>query len=506
VETPRARTSFDVGFFIACLAVLFETAMCSFFLRHRLPDILMVYLLGIVLLSVRVGYSASLPATPLSVAAVDFFFVEPTLSFDVADKRVFFTFALMAVVATVIGSQTERIRRREARTATLYKMSRELTVAASASDVATVARRHLDEIFAAESWVLIADASGGLVSLGAGGPAGLPSEGLLAKATKLLQGSAPDADEPTGSSARTVPLRASNGVQGVLAIQPLAQGTLQRPASGDLFDLFVSQIAMALERARLADETQRVQLEVKTEKLRNALLSSVSHDLRTPLAVIKGTVTALIDGMGRLAPERVRGSLETINAEATRLNRTVRNLLDVTSLEAGALRVRKEWQPLEEVIGVALNRLEEQLEDHPVQVRIEPEAALAPFDATLLEHVLVNLVENATKHAPGATPIEIHARRAASDVEITVSDRGRGVPEDETEAIFEKFRRANSSVPGMGLGLTICRGIVLAHGGRIRCRNRDGGGAAFEFSLPLEGEPPALDGLPEANGDPPELG
>ncbi len=329
----------------------------------------------------------------------------------------------------------------------------------------------------------------------------------LCQGKKAEEVMATDADAQAGAHAgdrpgdgRVIPLRASTGVQGVLAMQPLQRGGFPGAASRDLFDLFVSQIAIALERARLGDQTQRAQLEVKTERLRNALLSSVSHDLRTPLAVIKGAVTALIDSSD-MSPARQRENLETISAEATRLNRLFRNLLDVTSLQAGTVRVRKEWQPLEEVIGVALNRLDEQLGSRMVEVRIEPDAALAPFDATLIEQVLMNLIENATKYASPSLPIEIAVRRNAREVEVGVSDRGPGVPDDQREAIFEKFHRATRNATGMGLGLTICRGIVSAHGGQISCTNREGGGATFEFTLPLEGEPPAIEALPEAAAD-----
>jgi two-component system sensor histidine kinase KdpD len=347
---------------------------------------------------------------------------------------------LMAVVAFVISAQTERIRRREERTRTLYAMTRELTAAGSVDEVAAVARRHLREVFEVD-------------------------------ATISIQG---DAD--------------------VLR----AVGPNVARANRDLLRLFESQISMALERARLVDATQRAQLEIKTERLRNALLSSVSHDLRTPLGVIKGAVTALIDGGAKVPPERVREHLMTISAEATHLNRLFRNLLDVTALEAGTVRVRKEWQLLEEVIGVAQSRLEDQLEGRRVQVRIDAEAALAPFDETLLEQVFVNLIENATKYTGPSSPIEIEATMGPGAVEVTVSDRGPGIPEGRTEAIFEKFHRATDSASGIGLGLTICRGIVTAHGGEISGSNRDGGGAVFKFTLPLDSARPLLEELPEA--------
>jgi two-component system sensor histidine kinase KdpD len=484
---------------VAFAAVAIETTICWFTLGHRLPDVVMVYLLGIVLLAVRHGYSASLPATVLSVAGVEFFFTRPYLSFHVSDRRLLLTCLLMAFVASVISSQTERIRRRQERTEALYAMSRELTLASSAVELAAVACRNIRDVFSAEAWVLIPDTAGVLQPLGSSGSS--PLAALLAKATELMAShvqARPGDRAGATDDGRVIPLRASTGVQGVLVIQALARDGLRGAASRDLLDLFVSHIATALERARLGDESQRAQLEIKTERLRNALLSSVSHDLRTPLTVIKGTVTALIEGGSDMSPARQRENLETISTEASRLNRLFRNLLDITSLEAGTVRVRKEWQLLEEVIGVALDRLEEQLEERKVEIRIEPEAALAPLDATLIEQVLINLIENATKYTAPSSPIEITTRRSENEVAVSVSDCGPGVPEGELEAIFEKFHRATQSATGMGLGLTICRGIVSAHGGQIACMNRDGGGATFEFTLPLQGEPPPMDGLPEA--------
>jgi K+-sensing histidine kinase KdpD len=260
---------------------------------------------------------------------------------------------------------------------------------------------------------------------------------------------------------------------------------------------------IALERVQLGEHAQRAQLEVQNERLRNALLSSVSHDLRTPLAVIKGAVTALLEVNPDRSPERREEYLTTISDEASRMNRLVRNLLNMTSLEAGALRVRnKEWQPLEEVIGVALNRLDEQLDDRQVRVDIPPDASLAPFDAILVEQVFVNLVENAIKYTPPSSAIFIAARRLAHAVEITVADSGSGVPAGEEESIFEKFHRAAKTGPGMGIGLTICRGIVMAHGGTIRYAPAEGGGASFRFTLPLDEAGPPESVLPEAVGDP----
>jgi two-component system sensor histidine kinase KdpD len=256
--------------------------------------------------------------------------------------------------------------------------------------------------------------------------------------------------------------------------------------------------ALALDRARLAEEAQRVHAEVEGTRLRNALLSSVSHDLRTPLAVMQGAATALLDDRNPPPAERHREYLRTIADEAGHLNRLVGNLLSMTALQAGDLRVKKTWHPLEELVGVVLNRLEETLGSHPMEVHIAEEAALVLADEMLLRQVLVNLVENAARYTPADARIRIGARRVPAGLEIEVADSGPGVPPGEEEAIFEKFHRAATKAGGMGLGLTICRGIVSAHGGRIWCENRTEGGASFRFILPLDQEAPTLVALPDA--------
>jgi two-component system sensor histidine kinase KdpD len=255
--------------------------------------------------------------------------------------------------------------------------------------------------------------------------------------------------------------------------------------------------ALALERARLAEESQRVHAEVENTRLRNALLSSVSHDLRTPLAVMQGTATALLDDGEALPAPRRREYLQTIADEAGHLNRLVGNLLDMTALQAGALQVRKAWHPLEEIVGVALNRLEEALGSHPVEVQIADDAALVSADEVLLRQVLINLVENAARYTPADARIRVSARRTAEGIEIEVADSGPGVAPGEEKVIFEKFHRATTKAGGMGLGLAICQGVVAAHGGRIWCENRDEGGASFRFVLPADKEAPALAPLPD---------
>jgi two-component system, OmpR family, sensor histidine kinase KdpD len=513
--SPRRSPSVAFGL-VTCVAVVAaETVLCWFLLDHRLADIVMLYLLGVVVVAMRFGYVPSLFAATLSVAAFDFFFTAPYFSFAVDDKRYVVTFVIMLFVAFVISHLTARIKRsasdaneRELRTARLYAMSRELSSARSTGEILSVSRRHLREAFASDVAVLVPGDRGELRRTESTEETPL-DESVVARANDLfVQFAQAGSGEPISCSVvatgeRLVPLAASSGPQGVIVVRPPAPAYFASGARREFLAAFATQIAQALERARLGEEAQRAYLEVQGERLRNALLSSVSHDLRTPLAVVKGAVTALLEEAEDLTVARRRDYLETISSEASRLNRLVRNLLNMTSLQAGALRARREWQPLEEVVGVALNRLEGQLAGRSVEVQISGEAAFVSLDATLIEQVLLNLLENTIKYTPPRSAIEIRARRVDDTVEVEVADRGPGVPPGQEAAIFEKFHRAfqAENVAGMGLGLAICRGIVSVHGGRIWCENRAGGGASFRFTLPNDGSAPSMTALPEAASD-----
>jgi two-component system sensor histidine kinase KdpD len=243
----------------------------------------------------------------------------------------------------------------------------------------------------------------------------------------------------------------------------------------------------------LAERTQREQVEIEAERLRTSLLSSLSHDLRTPLGAITGAASSLLEDRANVPEATRRGLLETILEESQRMSRLIGNLLDMIRVESGALQVQKEWQPLEEPVGVALIRLDDRLRDHPVTVTLPPDLPLVPLDTVLIEQVFINLLENAVKYTPAGTPIEISAVVTDGVVRVDVADRGPGLPPGEEARIFEKFHRVPSAAVagGIGLGLTICRGIVTAHGGRIWAENRADGGAVFRFTLPLAGSPPA---------------
>lgn len=236
--------------------------------------------------------------------------------------------------------------------------------------------------------------------------------------------------------------------------------------------------------------------EIEAERLRTSLLSSLSHDLRTPLGSITGAVTTLLDSSAPIAPADRRGLLQGILEESHRMNRLIGNLLDMIRVEGGVLLTQKEPQPIEEPLGVALIRLDDRLAGRTVSASLAPDLPLVPADGVLIEQVFVNLLENALKYTPAGTPIDITATEVSGALEVSVADRGPGIPAGEEARVFEKFFRAEGTPPGggVGLGLTICRGIVRAHGGEIHVEPRQGGGAVFRFTLPLNGAKGGADG------------
>jgi two-component system, OmpR family, sensor histidine kinase KdpD len=279
-----------------------------------------------------------------------------------------------------------------------------------------------------------------------------------------------------------------------VAVRPPVPALLAEPDQRHLLETFADQTALALERARLAEEAQHATVHAETERLRSALLSAVSHDLRTPLATITGATSSLL-ASDRPPDEATRRELLTIaHEEAERLNRLVANLLDITRLEAGAVQVRKEWHSLEEVVGAALTRLERRLADRPVTTQIPADLPLVRLDGVLMEQVLLNLLDNALRHTPPGTPIEIAAALDGGHVSVDIADRGPGVPPGDEARVFDRFYRGRLGVAegGVGLGLTVCKGIVEAHGGRIEATNRREGGVVFRIMLPLGEKPPVI--------------
>lgn len=462
-------------------------------------DFAMLFLLGVVFVSARYSRGPSVVASLLSIVLFDLFFVPPFGTLSVADVRYILTFGVMLVVALVMGTLTGRVRgqaraagERERRTATLYAFSRELAAARLRADLARVTLRHLVDLFGGRISLLLPDDRGMLIPV-ARIPDVEPDEKDRSVAQWVF-----DHGQPAGlgtatlpsAHARYLPLQTPERRLGVIGIRPEPVDRFADPGQRRLLESMVDQAAVALERSELADAAQRAHLEAEAERLRTSLLTSLSHDMRTPLGVIQGAASALLqDGAARLATAAQRELVATILEESSRMDRLVANLLDIVRFESGALAVHREWHVLQDIVGVALIRLDERLRDHPVTTAFAADLPLVPVDDVLLEQVFVNLLENAAKHTPAGTPIELGARPVNGGVEVWVADRGPGVPVGQEEEIFEKFRRGRTGADGIGLGLTIVRGIVRAHGGSVRAEARPGGGAVFVLTLPVSDEP-----------------
>jgi two-component system sensor histidine kinase KdpD len=478
--------------------------------RFELADIVMVYVLGILIVATRFGLWPAVTASILSVGAFDFFFVPPTLSFTISDAKHAGTFAVMLTVGIVIGNLAERIRAqvrlarvREQRTLALFRLAAELTRSGGTAAMVESAIRSVAAQFQSFVSILLPDSESRLKSKEQKDPTGAFSPDELGVAQWSFdhhEVAGLGTETLPGSKALYIPLKGSRGPIGVMVVKPDDAPHWAEPDQRHLLEAFANQTALALERALLSEQGAETQRKMDREHLHNALLSSVSHDLRTPLGSIIGAASTLLENDAGLNLDGRKGLLESIHEEAHQLQRLVTNLLDVTRMESGVVEVKKEWVPVEELVGMALERLSRVLGGREIKVELPAKLPLAPVDPVLMEQVLVNLLENAAKFSPVDRPIEIQAWATERTVTLAIADHGSGLPEGLDEKIFDKLVKAANPFgrPGAGLGLTICKGIVEAHGGWIQGSNRPQGGAQFLVSLPLGvAKPP----LPEEAGD-----
>ncbi|MCC7054985.1 MAG: sensor histidine kinase KdpD [Gemmatimonadaceae bacterium] len=497
-HAPAPRLS---GYLQATVVVGIVTAI-GLLLRARVSttDVAMLYILGIAIIGSRTQYRPALFASVLAILAFDLCFVPPFYTLAVSDANYLLTFAMMLVVAVLVSrltgtlrAQADAARAREARTAAAFSLSSDLSAARAPAEISAALERHSTSVVPGSSRVSLRRDDGALDS----------DDGVERWAFEHRQMAGMGTQTLPASPALYLPLVASDVAHGVLRMAPADPRDVSDPARRQLLESFATQAAIALERVRLAEGTELARVEVEAERLRTSLLSSLSHDLRTPLGAIEGAASSLADAGTTLGDETRRDLAQAIVEESRRMTRMVGNLLDMIRVETGALSVHQEWQPLEEVVSVALLRLDERLAGREVTVSLPVALPLVCIDAILVEQVLINLLENALKYSPAGSPIAIGATAARDTVTVSVSDRGIGIPPGQALAVFDKFHRIEHSTetPGVGLGLTICRGIVLAHGGRIWLEARDGGGTVVRFSLPA-GEPPAhIVGMPHDGPD-----
>jgi len=497
-ETARAR-----GHFAGVLVVASTTAAAA--AAGLSPaNTAVVFLLGVLATASRFGLGPSITVSLAGAASLNYFFTEPRFSLVIAERESLWTVVLFVAAAGVTSKLAAKLRSEAVasrlnarRTATLYDFNRRVSAAIGQDDVLWAVVHHVASAVSGHSLVLMSG-EGGLRIM-----AGYPPEDRLDEASARAARWAWEHQAPAGRDLEAepdsrwlfVPMRTGRGLVGVLGVALSDDDRGPSPETRRLIGTLADQAAIALERTALVADIERARVATETERLRSALLSSLSHDLRTPLASILGAATSLNNYDATLRrPERLE-LIQTIQEEAERLNRFVQNLLDMTRIGAGALRPRTDWTDLSDVIGAAVQRARPTLGRRRVRVDLEPGLPLLKLDAVLMEQVFFNLVDNARKYAPDGTDIAIGAERSGDMVSVRVVDRGSGIPPTDRERVFDMFYRveAGDSQPaGTGLGLAICRGIVEAHGGEIAAdTGPDGRGTTIRVALPVQ-DPPEI--------------
>jgi len=482
------------GYLTTLVVCALTTLVAALLAPHlELSNIIMLYLLAVVMLAVRFGRGPGVLASFIAVGVFDFFFVPPRMSFSVTDTQYLFTFVVMLTVALTISQLAARMSfsvriatYRERRTRALYDLGRELAGALTASQIIEIGTRQINALFNAHTLLLTPNSQEQLQ------PAAAVGQADMAVAQWVFEHQEPaglGTDTLPSNSALYIPLKAPMRTRGVLALTPQAAHQVFIPEQQRLLETCAAQIALALERVHYVEVAQDAIVAMESERLRNSVLSAISHDLRTPLTTMVGLATLLNQELGR---EQQLDVARSIHDEALRMNSLVTNLLDMARLQSG-VRLNRQWQLLEEVVGSALRAAKTSLEHHQIQIDLPADLPLVEYDDVLIERVLVNLLQNAGKYTPAGSQVTLSARVEDDVVAVTVSDNGPGLSGDIEHKLFDKFTRGTfeSPTPGVGLGLAICRSIVEAHGGQISARNLEPHGACFTFTLPC-GTPPVL--------------
>ena len=489
---------YAIGFSIIAVATLL-----SVFTRQYLDysNTVMIYLLCIVYIASRFGKGPSILASILSVLAYDFFCIPPHFTLQIAGTQSILTFLIMLFIALLITTLTSQVqmqarmaRIREQRSEALHALSHDLSLTRGKENLLQVAVKHIRTFFEAEVVAYLPDSSGKLVVQADGlGSNDDPQNDIASwvfenkKLTGLGQG------EHASASSMYLPLQANKETLGVLKISPGGKD-FRKLSQGDLefIQTFANQTALCMEVASLTEQNQEAQLRIEAEQLRNALLSSVSHDLRTPLATITGASSSLLENSSTLKETDKEELAQVILEESEHMSQLVRNLLEMTKIESGTTNIKMTWQNVEEIIGSALARLERQLGERKVQIAIDNDLPLLAMDEVLMQNVFLNLLENCIKYTPANTPIEIEAKRHGDTIVIQILDRGKGLKAGEENSIFTKFYRSpsDSKQHGFGLGLAICKAIVNLHGAIISAKQREGGGSAFSIEFPIDPNSP----------------
>ncbi|EME69451.1 osmosensitive K+ channel histidine kinase [Paramagnetospirillum caucaseum] len=499
------------GFAIAMAAAAAATGL-GFAIDIWLPvaSISVAYLLAVMVVAMKAGLRPAILASVAGFVAFNFFFTEPRFSFAVSDTQNILTLLFFLIAAFIVSNMASRLRAqiqttRESarRTGNLYDFGRKVTAAATLDDVLWAVVHHVANTIRGRSLVLLPSGNGLAIA------AGYPPEDQLDDKSNAAAEWAWVQGKPAGRGTATLPaslwlflpLKTSRSPVGILGVQMTEDADMPSPEQMRLLETLTDQAAVAIERTTLVSDIEAARVATERERLRSALLSSLSHDLRTPLVSIMGAASSIISYDEALDAASRRDLAQTIQDEAERLNRFVQNLLDMTKLGAGAMKPRVDWSDLRDIVGAAVQRSSHLASRHAIKVDIAGDVPLLCVDAVLMEQVFFNLIDNACKYAPAGTPVKVWAMRTPEHVTIEVADQGPGIPPEDREKVFDMFYRVgqtDSQAAGTGLGLAICRGIVEAHGGVIHAEpGLHEAGTCIVIHLPL---PPALD-LPPAEAE-----
>jgi two-component system, OmpR family, sensor histidine kinase KdpD len=468
-------------------------------------NVVMLYLLGTTVGALCLGRGPIAALAITNMLAFDYFFVPPVFSFDVEDTRYLFTLGVMLTVALVIANLMLSIRRhreiadaRERRTAVLYAMSRELAVATDAQAMAAAAVRHICAVFHSTAVVLIADAQERLSPIACADDSA--SADLRSCAPQVDLGFAQNVvanGERRIKDAIYLPLQGNRCVKGVIVVSPRSPIRALPPEQLNLLDTFAAQLGLSLQRAHLAEAAEAARISAERVLLRNTLLASISHDLRTPLSAIAGAGSLIAQPEYSLNVDRRTTLGNLIERKARDMSQLLTNVLDLVQMEFGGRSLRSDWHAIDDLVGLALRASQSRLAQWRIVLNMPPDLPLILVEPTLIVQILTNLLENAAKYTPPGTTITICAEVHDESILISVADDGPGLPSGDPERLFEKFQRgrSESNIVGVGLGLAICRAAARLHGGDIRAANEPAGGARFEISLPMrvqgEVQPPA---------------
>jgi two-component system sensor histidine kinase KdpD len=500
VRTATPQPSFTPQPYVVSLLAIAGALAISWYLYPwlRVESVDLVFLTAIVGIAVRYGLNPSLVASVAGSLCYNYFFLPPLFTFTITDSTNVAAFLSFAIVAVIVSNVAGRVRsqaviavNRARTTESLYAFSRKLASAASLDDVLWATAYQIASMLKVRVVLLLPEDN--TIAVRAGYP---PEDTLdasdLAAATwawKNDRAAGRGADTLPGARRLFLPMRTGRSAVGVVGIDSDKPGPLLTPDQRRLFDALIDQAALAIERVHLVEDVDRTVRTMETERLRSALLTSISHDLKTPLAAVLGSASTLRDLSSNLDDAQKADLTGTIVDEAERLNRFIANLLDMTKLESGAIAPNISLHDLSEVVGSTLRRASRILARHEIRVDLAPDLPMTRVDPVLFEQVLFNLLDNAAKYAPDGTVIAIEGRPDRDTIRLQVLDEGEGIPASDTEAIFDKFYRAQKGDrvrAGTGLGLAIARGFIEAMNGTIVAANRDDRkGAVFTIRLPV---------------------